>query len=107
MVTGSCQDINCTTASLSEGAIYIVGAKQKWIYLHAELQNSELLLSSVIPFHLSPFGILYDFFMFFIQISGNFKERNRCYEGCKSHRFCSHGKKQEANYIHLIVKSFV
>ena len=58
-------------------------------------------------FHLSPFGILYDFLMFFIQISGNFKERNRCYEGFKSHRFCSHGKKQEANYIHLIVKSFV
>lgn len=42
MVSGSCQDINCTAVSLSAGAIYIVGAKQKWIYLNAELQNSEL-----------------------------------------------------------------
>jgi len=42
MVLGSCQNINCTAVSVSSGAIHIVGAKQKWIYLDAELQNSEL-----------------------------------------------------------------
>lgn len=47
MVPGSCQDINRAAVSLSEGAIYVVGAKQEWIYLHAELQNSEWYVSMI------------------------------------------------------------
>lgn len=92
MVPGTCQDINCTAVSLFAGAIYIVGSKQKWIYFDAELQNSEFCFHDSIyhfPFHLW-FSVILDFF---IQISGNPKELNRCDEGFTSLRFYSHGKK--------------
>lgn len=64
MVSGSCQDINCTAVSLSAGAIHVVGAKQKWIYFDAKLQNSELYFHDSINLFHYPlrFSVILDFF---------------------------------------------
>jgi len=48
ILAGSCKDINISAASISERTVQHVRAKQKWVNLHAELQDGQWHTSKVV-----------------------------------------------------------